>query len=64
MFLLKSSRAGVNRLIWINLFPGRGFYARKLSKFCFFFYIFIGVEPEPFELGEHLVYASGKFTVF
>lgn len=22
---------------------------------------FIGVEPEPFELGEHLVDASGKF---
>ena len=27
------------------------------------FHIFVGVEPEPFELGEHLVYASGKFIL-
>src|SRR5215469_12025265 len=26
-------------------------------------YLFDGVEPEPFELGEHLVEASGKLTV-
>ena len=24
-------------------------------------YLFDGIEPEPFELGEHLVEASGKF---
>ncbi len=24
-------------------------------------YLFDGVEPEPFEMGEHLVEASGKF---
>lgn len=26
-------------------------------------YLFDGVEPEPFQLGEHLVTASGKYVV-
>ena len=27
-------------------------------------YLFDGIEPEPFELGEHLVEASGKWSNF
>jgi len=29
----------------------------------YYILFFVGVEPEPFELGEHLIDASGKFML-
>lgn len=32
----------------------------KMRMFCD---VFLGVEPEPFEMGEHLIEASGKLSL-
>ncbi|KAJ0970603.1 hypothetical protein J5N97_018562 [Dioscorea zingiberensis] len=35
----------------------------QLRKACSHPYLFIGIEPEPYEEGEHLIHASGKLIV-
>ena len=36
---------------------------KKDLVFCLCFFFVIGVEPEPFQLGEHLVDASGDLRL-